>query len=103
MWITGLCVSVQLLVAAAFGATGPAVVLALAAYVAFGVQQLVFARRLTSAGPLVALAFPLTTVFFVAMFLRSAWCTFVRRRVSWRGRAIDLAAGVRPDRATRAR
>jgi 4,4'-diaponeurosporenoate glycosyltransferase len=102
LWITGLCVTVQLLVTAALGATRPAVILALAAYVAFGVQQLVFAQRLTSAGPLVALAFPVTTVFFVAMFVRSAWCTFVRRRVSWRGRAIDLTAGARADRATRA-
>jgi len=102
LWITGLCVAVQQLVTAPFDATRTAVGVAFGAYVAFGIQQLVFARRLTNAGPLTALAFPVTTVFFVAMFVRSAWCTFVRRRVRWRGRAVELTASP-ADPAARAR
>lgn len=42
--------------------------------------------------------FPLVTVFFVGVFLRSLWRTYVRRSVTWRGRVIDLRnpAGVSP-------
>jgi 4,4'-diaponeurosporenoate glycosyltransferase len=101
LWVTALCVTVQLVVSAMLGAGRPTVDLAVAAYGAFGVQWFVLARRLTNAGAFTAIVFPATTVFFVAMFLRSAWCTFVRRRVRWRGRAIDLDASGRPDRASR--
>lgn len=34
--------------------------------------------------------FPVPLAFFVGVFVRSAWCTYVRRSVTWRGRTIDL-------------
>lgn len=43
----------------------------------------------------VAAAFPVPLLFFVAVFARSVWSTWVRRSVTWRGRTIDL----RPDPA----
>jgi 4,4'-diaponeurosporenoate glycosyltransferase len=35
-------------------------------------------------------AFPVPVAFFVLVFARSIWCTYVRRVVVWRGRRIPL-------------
>jgi hypothetical protein len=51
-------------------------------------------RRVGSFRWPVAVLHLVPTLAFVALFARSAWLTFVRRRVQWRGR--DVAIG--PDR-----
>lgn len=40
---------------------------------------------------LTAVLFPIPLAFFVAIFLRSLWSTYVRRSVTWRGRTISTA------------
>ena len=44
----------------------------------------------------VAVAFPIVTAFFVAVFLRSIWLTHIRRAVTWSGRVIDLRPSATP-------
>jgi 4,4'-diaponeurosporenoate glycosyltransferase len=58
-------------------------------YLAYVVQLHVLLRRVGSFGP-TALVYPIPLAFFVAAFLRSALLTFVRRRVTWRGRTIRM-------------
>ena len=48
------------------------------------------ARRAGTFSPWAALLFPIPLWTFVALFLRSAWHRVVRRRVHWRGRAIEV-------------
>ena len=38
--------------------------------------------------PLTALVYPIPLAFFVGVFLRSAYLTYVRREVAWRGRRV---------------
>jgi glycosyltransferase involved in cell wall biosynthesis len=49
------------------------------------------ARRAGTFSPWAAALFPVPLWAFVALFLRSAWHRLVRRRVRWRGRAIEVA------------
>jgi 4,4'-diaponeurosporenoate glycosyltransferase len=98
LWITGLLVAVQTTVLTLIAATPTRLVGLAGIYAAFALQQWLFARRLTNAGLGWALLFPITVVVFVAIFVRSLWLTLVRRRVRWRGRAIDLVG--HGDRAT---
>lgn len=39
----------------------------------------------------VPVLFPVPLAFFVVVFVRSVWFTYVRRSVTWRGRTIDLS------------
>ncbi len=61
-------------------------------YLAFAAQLWAMFRRVGSFGVLTALLYPLTLVWFVAIFVRSLWRTHVRHSVTWRGRAVSTAA-----------
>jgi 4,4'-diaponeurosporenoate glycosyltransferase len=61
-------------------------------YLAFAVQLWAMFRRVGSFGPLTALLYPVTLVWFVGIFVRSLWRTHVRHSVTWRGRAVSTAA-----------
>jgi 4,4'-diaponeurosporenoate glycosyltransferase len=74
--------------------TGARLTVAALAYVAFVVQQRARLPLLTNGGWLTAALFPVTTLIFVAIFVRSLWWTFIRRRVRWRGRDIALKPAV---------
>jgi len=50
-------------------------------------------RQVGRFGPVAALLYPGLLAFFFAVFARSVWSSRVRRRVTWRGRAIPV--GVR--------
>ena len=75
-WLSGLI--------AATVAPGPYGVV----YAAFAVQLAVLLRRVGGYSPVTALLFPIPVAFFVAVFLRSVFRTFVCRQVTWRGRSI---------------
>ena len=47
-------------------------------------------RRVGSFAPLTAILFPIPLAAFITIFGRSLFWTFVRRRVVWRGRQIEL-------------
>lgn len=57
-------------------------------YAAYVLQLLVLFRRVGGFSPMTALAYPIPLGFFVGVFLRSVYLTFVRRQVRWRGRTI---------------
>ena len=50
-------------------------------------------RRTGSFGLRTALVYPVLMAFFAVVFARSAWRTYVRRSVTWRGRAVPVGAG----------
>ncbi|CAA9217186.1 MAG: hypothetical protein AVDCRST_MAG20-431 [uncultured Acidimicrobiales bacterium] len=62
--------------------------LAALCYLAVAVQVGVHLRRLGSFGPVVALAYPVALVVFLAVFVRSLLATYGRGRVSWKGRSL---------------
>jgi 4,4'-diaponeurosporenoate glycosyltransferase len=61
-------------------------------YLAFAAQLWAMFRRVGSFGPITALLYPVTLVWFVGIFVRSLWRTHVRHSVTWRGRAVSTAA-----------
>ena len=61
-----------------------------ALYVLYMAQLWWMLRRIGSFSWWAWLLYPVPLAFFVAIFLRSLWLTLVRRRVSWRGRDVDL-------------
>ena len=64
----------------------------LLAYAAFAVQAAVLLRRVGGFGLVTALAFPVPLLAFLALFVRSAVLTAVRRQVGWRGRTIPVGS-----------
>jgi 4,4'-diaponeurosporenoate glycosyltransferase len=92
LWVTALLVATQHLVLAILSPDRAHVSIAVVAFAAFAAQQWIRLRALTTAGWITAALFPATTVVFTAIFLRSIWWTYGRRRVRWRGRDIVLAS-----------
>jgi 4,4'-diaponeurosporenoate glycosyltransferase len=91
-WVTALLVSVQQAGEAAIDRSTEMVLVALVVVVAFAGQQHAMLRQVGRFRWWTALLYPLATVLFVAVFLRSLWITVVRRRVTWRGRTVALHA-----------
>ncbi len=89
LWITAIGTSSVAMVDAALGRTSA--VLAVAAYLLVAAQLAVMFRQVGRFGVLTALCHPVLVACFVAVFVRSLWCTHVRRRVAWRGRTIDTS------------
>ncbi|HET6952093.1 MAG TPA: glycosyltransferase [Acidimicrobiales bacterium] len=63
---------------------------AIAAYLLFALQFHVLARRIGRFGVAASVLFPVAIGTFVALFVWSTVLTVGRRRVRWRGRAIDV-------------
>jgi 4,4'-diaponeurosporenoate glycosyltransferase len=92
VWITAMLSSILLLVDAALDRTPQVAAAAGVAYGAFVVQQRAQLRQLGRFGWGTALAYPLHAVFLLVVVVRSAWLTFVRRRVSWKGRSVAITS-----------
>ena len=86
LWITAIGSSSVAVLDAALGRTSAA--LAVTAYLLVAAQLAVMFRRVGRFGLVTALCHPVLVVCFVAVFVRSLWCTHVRRSVAWRGRTI---------------
>jgi 4,4'-diaponeurosporenoate glycosyltransferase len=65
-----------------------AVVAAPVLYAAYAVQLAVQLRRVGRFSPFTAALYPIPLAFFVGVFLRSLFRTYVRRQVTWRGRTV---------------
>jgi 4,4'-diaponeurosporenoate glycosyltransferase len=87
VWVTALLLSLVLVVTASWP-------VALAVYLLFALQLLWMQRQLGRFGVGTALAYPVAAVVFVAIFVRSLWLTAWRRRVTWRGRSIDVPPAI---------
>ncbi|MGI9119652.1 MAG: glycosyltransferase [Acidimicrobiales bacterium] len=79
-WIAALTAPLALVT----GAPG----LAAICYVAAAVQLHVHLRRIGSFGAITAALYVVPLACFLAVFIRSVVLTFVRRRVSWKGRTV---------------
>lgn len=91
LWIAGLGSAVVGLVAAARGELPWW--LALGLYAAMVAQLAVAFRRVGRFAAWSAWCYPVLLVVFLVVFARSLWQTYVRRRVTWRGRQIPLGPG----------
>ena len=85
-----IAVTVHAVRALAGGPDGVAMALVSSAVVACQLRWMW--RRVGSFGWWTALTYPIAISVFVVLFVRSAWATLVKRRVSWSGRPIELAS-----------
>jgi len=90
VWVTSLGASLGVLFD---GLSGDLPLPLFPAVYALFVGQLVWMfRRTGSFGVRTSLAYPVLMAFFAVVFARSAWRTYVRRSVTWRGRAVPVRA-----------
>ncbi len=61
-------------------------------YAAMALQLAAMFRQVGRFGPVSALLYPVHLLVFLLVFARSAWLTYVRRAVRWRGRVIHVGA-----------
>lgn len=64
--------------------------LAGACFLLYVMQIALFSRRIGNFSPLFIVCYPVPLLFFFVIFLVSAFSSFILRRVSWKGRSIDL-------------
>jgi 4,4'-diaponeurosporenoate glycosyltransferase len=68
----------------------PPLAAAIGMYAAYAVQLFVLLRRVGRFGALTSILYPIALWLFLAVFVRSAVLTFLRREVRWRGRSIRI-------------
>lgn len=92
LWVTG-SLSALLALTDLLGSSAARLhpLVAAAAYLAYVGQYATQLRPLGNFGRWPVAAYPLVLAAFVALFARSLWSTFVRRRVIWRGRSISVS------------
>ena len=61
-------------------------------YAAVVAQLAWIARRIGRFGVLAIVLYPIPLIAFIAIYIRSIYLTYVRRRVSWRGRDLNPLA-----------
>lgn len=90
IWISGGFSTTALLIRSLrIGSLLP-IAAAAAACLIFYLQLLWQSRRTGGFHPLALLPYPLHFLFFTGLFLWSLYLTRIKRRVSWRGRSIDV-------------
>jgi 4,4'-diaponeurosporenoate glycosyltransferase len=62
-------------------------------YALYGIQVWWIARRIGNFGPSLIILYPIHAVFFLFVFLVSLYRTFFKKKVSWKGRDIDMKEG----------
>ena len=72
-----------------------------AGYFAYAAQIGWLLRRLGNYGPVAALTYPVSLLFFIGVLLRSLYLTLVRNRVRWKDRSIAVRASRRPAQGPR--
>jgi 4,4'-diaponeurosporenoate glycosyltransferase len=90
VWITAVLSVLFVGLRAVLAPTAPTIVVAIAGYVAFAVQQRLQLGQLGRFGWLTAALHPFLTLIFVVVLLRSLWLTGVRRRVRWKDREVAV-------------
>jgi 4,4'-diaponeurosporenoate glycosyltransferase len=92
VWWICACIALTVNAAHALAGGQGGVAVALVSWAAVACQLRWMWRRVGSFGWWAALTYPIATIGFVVLFVRSAWATLVRRRVRWSGRPIELAS-----------
>lgn len=90
-WMTCVLVSVQSVIELALGWSPMGWFEVLACYVLFAGQLAAMLRQVGNFGPITAALYPGPVGIFLVVFVRSTYLTLVRRRVTWRGRAVPLS------------
>jgi 4,4'-diaponeurosporenoate glycosyltransferase len=86
MWISGVFGSATVLFVdfASFD------IVKIGLYLLFGIQVYWMARRIGNFTPLLILLYPIYVLFFVIVFINSLFRTLFMRKVSWKGRDINI-------------
>jgi 4,4'-diaponeurosporenoate glycosyltransferase len=90
-WVTCVLVSIQSVIELAIGTSAADWSQVLACYLLFAVQFGAMLRQVGNFGVVTAALYPGPVGIFLVVFARSTYLTLVRRRVSWRGRAVPLS------------
>lgn len=90
-WLTCVLLSVQSMIEAVVGDSALGWFQVAVCYVLFAGQIGAMLRQVGNFGPITALAYPGPVGIFLVVFVRSTYLTLVRRRVTWRGRAVPLS------------
>jgi 4,4'-diaponeurosporenoate glycosyltransferase len=98
-WVTCVLVSIQSVIELAFGSSSSGWFQVLACYLLFAGQLGAMLRQVGNFGLVAAALYPGPMGIFLVVFARSAYLTLVRRRVTWRGRAVPLSRARRWSRA----
>jgi 4,4'-diaponeurosporenoate glycosyltransferase len=93
-WIAAL-ISASIDVAVAPFGTGNDLAWALLTYLAAAILLAAMLRRVGRFRLAAVATFPVLVGGFLVIFVRSLWCTWVRRSVTWRSRTIPLRTGRR--------
>jgi 4,4'-diaponeurosporenoate glycosyltransferase len=86
LWITGMFIAI-LSGVAPFMWTEQAYLIS---YIFVGVMTYILARKVGNFSPLVVVTYPIALIFFVWLFIRSSIRLKKNKKVSWKGRTIDL-------------
>ncbi len=89
-WITGCLSSVLDIVKGLATRNGPALLTACVFYLLFAVQIHLILRHLGNFGPIPSLFYAVPLLFFLLLFLRSLFFTYVLDYVVWKERKISL-------------
>ncbi len=89
-WIGGGINATRYLTETLFDASAPSILVWLSAYLCYAAQIYWMLFRLGTFKIHTALFYPVSLLFFLAVFLRSLFLIFIRRRVTWKGATISL-------------
>lgn len=95
VWLSGSTASFALAFSTRAFQGMPPYLVGPAIYLAYALQLHWMLRRIGSFGLATALLYPVSLLFFYITFVRSLYLTVFRKRISWRGRSVDLASGRR--------
>jgi 4,4'-diaponeurosporenoate glycosyltransferase len=94
-WMAGAGVAIRLLVMGSLSQVPPRLLLGLVSYMLYVVQINWMQTRIGNFGPVSAVLYPFTLLFFLVVFARSLRLTWLKRSVRWKGR--DISVGEAPD------
>jgi 4,4'-diaponeurosporenoate glycosyltransferase len=90
-WFTCVLVSIQSLIELVAGTSSIGWAQVAACYALFAVQLGAMLRQVGNFGPVTAALYPGPVGIFLLVFVHSTYLTLIRRRVTWRGRAVPLS------------
>ncbi|KZE37291.1 hypothetical protein AV656_12035 [Bhargavaea cecembensis] len=90
VWIAGAFMPASVLMAALWSSTAGWVTAGAALYLFYGLQVFRMIRKIGNFRFTAVLFYPLHFLFFTAVFLWSVYAVNVRKRVTWRGRQVDV-------------
>jgi 4,4'-diaponeurosporenoate glycosyltransferase len=90
LWLGGSMTVIRYFIESLINTNGISILLWGFAYLCYAAQIYWMLFRVGNFGFYTALFYPISLIFFLAVFLRSVFLIFIKRSVSWKGIKIDL-------------